>query len=93
MYMIRYTKRFNKDLVRCKRNGLNLNALWDVVEILIETGKVPASCRPHRLQDEYAGCWECHIDDNWLLVWRQNDERLTLLFTNTGTHEELFSRK
>ncbi|MBP3776115.1 MAG: type II toxin-antitoxin system mRNA interferase toxin, RelE/StbE family [Prevotella sp.] len=38
----------------------------------------------------YAGSWECHIKGDWLLVWEQNDNLLTLLFTNTGTHSDLF---
>ncbi len=45
------------------------------------------------LHEEYAGLWECHIEEDWLLVWRQNDKRLTLLLTNTGTHKELFQGK
>ncbi|MBO4281983.1 MAG: type II toxin-antitoxin system mRNA interferase toxin, RelE/StbE family, partial [Bacteroidales bacterium] len=34
--------------------------------------------------------WECHIEPNWLLVWEQNDMRLTLLMLDTGTHADLF---
>lgn len=93
MYKLRYTKRFERDLARCKRNGLDLEELWSVVDVLVSNGCVPDENKPHMLRDEYAGCWECHIDENWLLVWRQNDNRLTLLLTNTGTHEELFTKK
>lgn len=93
MYYLRYTRRFKRDLARCKKAGLDLEELWSVVEILVEKGTLPEGCNPHRLKDEYAGCWECHIDDDWLLVWRQNDERLTLLLTNTGTHQDLFAAK
>jgi len=90
MYQIRYTRQFEKDIRSCKQKGLSLDVLWDVVELLAEDGTLPDSFRPHLLQDEYAGCWECHIDDNWLLIWRQDNYQLTLLLTNTGTHEELF---
>ena len=93
MYTLRFTKRFESDLSRCKRKGLNLENLFSVVEMLVVEGKVPAENRPHKLRDEYSGCWECHIDEDWLLVWRQNDEQLTLLMTNTGSHEELFHKK
>ncbi len=93
MYKIRYTKRFEKDLTLCKQKGLPLDALWDVVEILAEQGSLPDSFSPHQLKDEYSGCWECHIDDDWLLIWRQDNYQLTLLLTNTGSHEELFHPK
>lgn len=92
MYTVRYTKRFQKDVNRCKKAGRNLENLWSVVEMLIENGTVPEEFNPHLLREDYAGCWECHIEDDWLLIWRQNDMHLSLLLTNTGTHTELFRR-
>ena len=59
----------------------------------MEEGKLPDYYNPHLLHDEYAGYWECHIEDDWLLVWKQNDRKLTLVLTNTGSHEELFRKK
>ena len=93
MYTLRTTQEFDKDVKRCKKNGRNMQLLRDVVELLEENGSVPESYKPHMLHDEYAGLWECHIEEDWLLVWRQNDKRLTLLLTNTGTHKELFQGK
>lgn len=90
MYTLRTTQEFDKDVKRCKKNGRNMQLLRDVVELLEENGSVPESYKPHMLHDEYAGLWECHIEEDWLLVWCQNDKRLTLLLTNTGTHKELF---
>ena len=34
--------------------------------------------------------WECHIQPDWLMVWEQSDEEMTLLFLQTGTHSDLF---
>ena len=48
---------------------------------------------PHQLAGRYAGLWECHIEDDWLLIWRQDDRQLTLLLTDTGTHLDLFGKK
>ena len=93
MYTLRTTQEFDKDVKRCKKNGRNMQLLRDVVELLAENGSVPESYKPHMLHDEYAGLWKCHIEEDWLLVWRQNDKRLTLLLTNTGTHKELFQGK
>ena len=90
MYSLKYTSRFEHDVNACKKKGLDLEILWQLVDVLVETGSVPPECNPHMLSEEYAGCWECHIDNDWLLVWRQNDKHLTLLLTNTGTHKELF---
>lgn len=67
--------------------------LRDVVDLLSEDGVLPDEYDSHLLHEEYAGLWECHIEEDWLLVWRQNDNKLTLLLTNTGSHEDLFSKK
>ena len=92
MYTLRSTHEFDKDVKRCKKEGCNMRLLREVVNLLEENGCVPESYKPHMLRDEYAGLWECHIEENWLLVWRQNDKQLTLLLTNTGTHEYLFGK-
>ena len=47
-------------------------------------------CRKRELYRPYKDCWECHLRPDWLLVWKQNDKELILLFTNTGTHADLF---
>lgn len=93
MYTIRFTARFQKNARECRRNGKNMEELRDVLRMLEQDGRVPDEYSPHLLHEEYAGCWECHIEDDWLLVWRQDDARLTMLMTNTGTHDELFRKK
>lgn len=90
MYKVRYAASFQKDVERCKRKGLDLECLWSVVEVLASEGTLSAEHNPHELTEEYAGYWECHIDSDWLLIWRQDNNQLTLLLTNTGTHQELF---
>ena len=61
-----------------------------VAKMLEKSGSLPKEYKPHTLSGNYKGCWECHIKADWLLVWQQNDEELILLFTNTGTHADLF---
>ena len=90
MYTLRTTSRFDSDLKRCKREGLDLRLMQETLDLLVAEGRLPESYATHQLVDEYAGCWECHIDDDWLLVWQQDDNRLTLLMTSTGTHDYLF---
>lgn len=90
MYEISYTPRFLAAAKRCKKQGKDLSLLWDAVRMLMEEGSLPESYNPHLLHDNLAGYWECHIEDNWLLIWKQNDKKLTLVLTNLGSHDELF---
>ena len=90
MYKIYTTNRFEKDLRLCKKRNYDLNLLKEVIDLLQKDGKLPRRYKPHKLSGNYVNCWECHIKSDWLLVWKQNEEALTLLFTNTGTHADLF---
>jgi mRNA interferase YafQ len=90
MYTLATTNQFEKELKLCKKRGFNMGLLQKVVSLLAETGTLPAKYRPHKLSGNYDNCWECHIKGDWLLIWLQNDNELTLLFINTGTHSDLF---
>lgn len=90
MYSVEYTKRFEKDVKRCVKRGLDISKLQTAANLLAETGTLPIQYRPHKLTGNYAGCWECHIEPDWLLVWEQDDFKLTLLFLHTGTHSDIF---
>ena len=92
MYSLSIAPQFKRDAIACRRKGKNMQLLWEAVGILLREGKLPESYSPHMLHDEFAGCWECHIEYDWLIIWQQNDNKLTLLLTNTGTHKELFSK-
>jgi mRNA interferase YafQ len=90
MYQIFYTKRFEKSLKLCRKRGLDLDILKEVIEILKKEGKLPEQFRPHKLSGKYSGLWECHIKSDWLLSWSQNDYELILMMIDTGSHSDLF---
>ena len=90
MYQINYSNRFNKDLKRCMKRGLNLKLIKDAIDLLAEKGSLPQEYRPHKLVNLKLDIWECHIQPDWLMTWEQNDIELTLLFLQTGTHSDLF---
>jgi len=90
MYSIYFTNRFKKDVKRCKKRGYDLSVLTKAIDLLQKTGKLPPQFKTHILKGKYEGLYECHLKPDWLLVWEQNDNELTLLFMTTGTHSDLF---
>lgn len=90
MYEVVYTGQFKKSLKRCVRRGLDITEFMTVLDILQEKGCLPSEYLPHKLQGKYKGCWECHINPDWLMVWKQNDQLLELILVDTGTHSDLF---
>lgn len=90
MYSLEYATGFKKDLKTCKKRGYDLSILQRVIDLLQETGTLPAQYHAHKLSGNLAGLWECHIKGDWLLIWQQNDTELILILTDTGTHSDLF---
>jgi len=90
MYKIGFTARFKKDFKKCQKRGLDISKLETAIEILRTEGCLPGFYKTHKLIGKYAGCLECHLQSDWLLVWQQNDNELILLFMNTGSHSDLF---
>ena len=93
MYIIRTTREFDVSLRRCIRQGRDIKIFRETAEILAEHGSLPPEYNPHMLSGQFEGYWECHMEEDWLLVWRQDNNKLILTMTNTGTHTELFSKK
>lgn len=92
MYKLDTTKRFDKALKLCKKRGYPIEDLRKAIAILAEKGCLPKEYKPHFLHGNHEGEWEAHINPDWLLVWEQNDEELTLLMLTTDTHSDVFSK-
>ena len=89
-YTVDVTNSFKKEFVDCFKRGLDTDLLVEAVKILATDGILPQEYNPHPLRGKYQGFMECHIQPDWLLVWKQENNHLTLVLTNTGTHSYIF---
>ena len=89
-YTVRPTSRFQKDLKRIARRGYNTELLTAVIKKLANGEPLAQKHRDHALTGDYAGCRECHITPDWLLIYEISDNTLLLYLTRTGTHSDLF---
>jgi mRNA interferase YafQ len=85
---LRTTTAFERDLRRVNKQGKDLDKLETIVNTLQAQEKLPARCRPHPLRGIWAGHWDCHVEPDWLLLYRVTDEALILV--RTGSHADLF---
>lgn len=89
MRTIRYSSRYKKDIKRYANQPNKIKALFDILKLL-EAGKpIPAVNTPHQLKGQYKGCWECHIESDFLLIWIDNTTD-TIWLERIGSHSELF---
>lgn len=89
-YHIKPTNQFKKDLKIIQKRGYNLDLLTEVIQLLADGQKLPEKNRDHTLSGNFAGCRECHIAPDWLLIYELSGNDLILYLTRTGTHSDLF---
>ncbi len=75
---------------RIRKRGLPESELSKVVRTLLRGETLSAKYKPHPLKGNWVGFMECHITPDWLLIWRQIDDRIIL--TRTGSHSDLFKK-
>ena len=84
----RYSTRFKKDFKACVKRGYKMALLQQVIDTLRIPDALPVKNRDHNLSGNYSGYRECHIEPDWLLIYKQTDTELRL--DRTGTHADLF---
>jgi mRNA interferase YafQ len=82
------TNRFKQDVKRARKRGKNLADLRSIMEALIAEQPLDARYRNHPLSGNYVGRHECHIEPNWLLIYKLDDA--LIIFERTGSHSDLF---
>ena len=90
MLTIKYQATFRRDYKRAVKRGCDPKLLERVVSILAKESPLPNEYRDHPLAGNYAGCRECHITPDWLLIYEINKGELTLYLLRTGSHSDLF---
>jgi mRNA interferase YafQ len=87
-FSIRQSSRFRRDVKRLRRQGADLVHLQSIIRELAAGKMLAARYRDHALIGNWKGFRECHVQPDWLLIYRiENDE---LQLARTGSHAQLF---
>lgn len=89
-YEVKPSNKFKRDLKRIQKRGYDLRLLNEVLKRLADGKPLAERHRDHALSGDFAGCRECHITPDWLLIYRVEEEQLLLLLLHTGSHSDLF---
>lgn len=84
-----YSTQFKKDFKKYQNDPKKLRQLYSVLQLLAKSEPVPRSMRPHKLTGNYAGCMECHVGNDFLLIWMDETTMIVRLL-RLGKHSELF---
>lgn len=91
MLVLNATSQFRKDYKRMKKQGKDLSLLEGIIDLLLAEAPLPQKHRDHALSGKYAGFRECHIQPDWLLMYKLNKDRLILTAFRTGSHADLLN--
>jgi mRNA interferase YafQ len=81
---------FNKDRKLMEKRHKNIYQLRDVMRMLIQEIPLLPRHENHPLHGKYQGKWECHVEPDWLLIYRIDKENRRVIFYRTGSHSDLF---
>ena len=87
---IHYTTQFKKDYKKAKKQGKDLNKFKTVIEKLSKKEKIDPTFRDHPLSGNWKNHRDCHIEPDWLLIYRISADKLFL--ERIGSHSELFKK-
>ena len=88
MYIPYFHKQFKKDIKNCKKEGRDMEKIKHVMNIILTDTKLELKYRLHKLSGIYQDRYECHVQPDWLLVFKKNKD--SVIFERTGSHSKLF---
>ncbi len=91
MKRVYYSTQYKKDFKKYRNQHKKIIKLLEVVRMLENEEKLPSELRPHMLKGNLKGCMECHIEEDFLLIWFDDDNDIIELL-RIGSHSELFKQ-
>ena len=85
-----YTNRIKKQLKLLEKRGYHMPLFKEVVDMLLDGITLPMKYRDHPLIGDKRGYRNCHIQNDWVLIYKIDKSVLTLILSETGTHSDLF---
>ena len=86
----RFTGSFKKDKKLAQKRGKEMSKLREVTTMIINEQPLPPERKNHPLHGNHKGKWECHVEPDWVLVYKIEPENHKVVFHRTGSHSDLF---
>lgn len=90
MYEFHWSARFRRDVRRCERQQKPFKKFENIVNLLKAGEALPHKNYDHNLSGNWNGHRECHIEPDWLLIYRVNEDKKVIELVRTGSHSDLF---
>lgn len=92
MYKIEMTNSFKKGLKIASKQHKDIDKMQKVIDDLSTGKKLDPKYKDHQLTGSMKEYRDCHIEPDWVLIYRIYKDKLVLSLTNIGSHQEVFSK-
>jgi len=81
-----FTNQFKKDIKLLEKRHRNMDKIYEIIIMLVWGEPLPERCREHGLSGKYEGLLDCHIEGDWVMIYRKSEVKI--VFYYTGTHSD-----
>lgn len=92
MLDIFFSSQFKRDYKLAKRQGRDIGLLLEIIDTLAQEKPLLPKHKDHALSGDLNGHRECHLQPDWMLIYKIDSGQLLLTLTRTGTHSDLFGK-
>ena len=93
-YKIKYSNEFKKSYKKLIKQGKDIEKLKVVINLLANRENLDFKYKDHGLYNDkrFSDCRDCHIEPDWVLIYKYLENEIVLLLVNTGSHSEVLDK-
>ena len=93
-YKIKYSNEFKKSYKKLIKQGKDIEKLKVVINLLANRENLDFKYKDHGLYNDkrFGDCRDCHIEPDWVLIYKYLENEIVLLLVNTGSHSEVLDK-
>lgn len=89
MYKLIFENSFKKDFSKIIKQNHKIESIINALALVASGNELPDSMRKHKLKGEFSNCWDCHIENDLVLIYKINDSKKLIYLTRIGSHSEI----
>ncbi len=93
-YTIKFTNDFKRAYKKIKKQGKDIRKLKSIIIKLANEELLEPKYKDHALYNDkrFKDCRDCHIEPDWVLIYKYLEEEIVLLLVNTGSHSQILDK-
>ena len=76
------------------KQGKDINKLKIIIDKLANKEPLEQKYKDHQLYNDkrFKNCRDCHIEPDWILIYKYIEDEIILVLVNTGSHSNILDK-